>query len=272
MSESPDSLAPLVASAPHLPGVPTDQRRAIVLGASSGMGAALVEQLASEGYRVAAIARRSEKLEQLAAACEAAATSTGGAVLTRTHDVSDTAAIPELFEELVRELGGLDLVIFAAGIMPKVEPEEFNTEKDLAMLQVNLAGLIAWCNPVANYFRRQRSGTLVGISSVAGDRGRVGAPVYGTTKAAMNTYFESLRNRLSESGVHVLTIKPGFVDTQMTQGMDGLFWLISPEQAAAQILRAARSGAQVRYVPRQWWFLMTIIRCIPSFLFRKLNV
>jgi NAD(P)-dependent dehydrogenase (short-subunit alcohol dehydrogenase family) len=172
----------------------------------------------------------------------------------------------------VRELGGLDLLIFAAGIMPRVEPQEYDIEKDLALLSVNLAGCIAWCNPAANFFRSQRSGTLVGLSSVAGDRGRRGAPVYGAGKAAMNTYLESLRNRLSESGVHVVTIKPGFVDTQMTRGMDGLFWLISAEEAAAQILRAARGSAQVRYVPRQWWLLMTVIRSIPSFLFRRLNV
>jgi len=271
MSASP--AAPAVSSpAPHIPGVPTDRRRAIVLGASSGMGAALVRQLAGEGYRVAALARSADKLDELRASCSTAAEATGGEVLVRVHDVSDTDAVPALFEELVRELGGLDLVVFAAGIMPAVEPQEYDTEKDLAMVAVNLAGCIAWCNPAANYFRTQRWGTLVGISSVAGDRGRRGAPVYGTTKAAMNTYLESLRNRLSESGVHVVTIKPGFVDTRMTQGMDGLFWLISAEEAARQILVAARGRAQVRYVPRQWWVLLTVIRSIPSFLFRKLNV
>lgn len=257
--------------APPIPGVPSDRRRAIVLGASSGMGAALVRQLAGEGYRVAALARSADKLEALEEGCAAACAETGGRVLTRVHDVSDTDAVPALFEELVRELGGLDLLVFAAGIMPAVEPTEYDTEKDLSMLAVNLAGCIAWCNPAANYFRTQRWGTLVGISSVAGDRGRRGAPVYGTTKAAMNCYLESLRNRLSESGVHVLTIKPGFVETRMTAGMDGLFWLISAEEAARQILRAARGKAQVRYVPRQWWALMTVVRSIPSFVFRKLN-
>ncbi len=272
MSSSPDASATTHSLAPRIAGVPADQRRAIVLGASSGMGAALVRQLAAEGYSVAAVARRESKLKELSASCAASAAKSGGRVVVRAHDVGQTNEVPEVFESLVRELGGLDLVIFAAGIMPKVEPEEFDTDKDLAMLGVNLAGMIAWGNPTANYFRRQRSGTLVGISSVAGDRGRRGAPVYGTTKAAMNTYLESLRNRLSESGVHVLTIKPGFVATQMTEGMDGLFWLITPEEAAAQILSAARSSAQVRYVPRQWWGLMTVIRCIPSFLFRKLNV
>ena len=258
--------------APPLRGVPAGERRAIVVGASSGMGAALVRQLAGEGYRVAAIARRGEALEELRQACAEDAARTGGEVLVRAHDVANYGEVPELLEELVRELGGLDLFVFAAGVMPRVEPEEFDTAKDLSMIEVNLGGLVAWANPVAHLFRTQRSGTIVGVSSVAGDRGRRGAPVYGTTKAAMNTYLESLRNRLGESGVHVCTIKPGFVDTAMTSGMDGLFWLISPERAAELILKAARSRANVRYVPRQWFVLMTVIRCIPSFLFRKLSI
>jgi short-subunit dehydrogenase len=269
--EPPQPEAP-TPQAPALRGVPRDRRRAIVVGASSGMGAALVRQLASEGYRVAGIARRSDALEELRAECAPMAAATGGEVLTRTHDVADFDAAAGLFEELVVELGGLDLFIFAAGAMPKVGPCEFNTAKDLTMVEVNLGGLVAWANPVANLFRTQRSGTIVGISSVAGDRGRRGAPVYGATKAAMNTYLESLRNRLAESGVHVCTIKPGFVDTAMTAGMDGLFWLISAERAAQLILRAARGGANVRYVPRQWCLLMSVIRAIPSVIFRKLSI
>ncbi len=247
-------------------------KRAIVVGASSGMGAALVVQLVGEGYRVGAIARRAEVLEELQLGCAESAEEAVGEVLVRVHDVTDFGAVPELFEELVRALGGLDLFVFAAGIMPKVAADEFDSHKDLAMIEVNFGGLVAWMNPVARLFQSQRSGTIVGISSVAGDRGRSGAPVYGATKAAMNTYLESLRNRLGESGVTVCTIKPGFVDTAMTRGMDGLFWLISAERAAELILKAARYGATERYVPRQWFVLMTVIRAIPSFLFRKLNI
>ncbi len=275
MSASPTELTPPPSqepSPPAIPGVPPEERRAIVVGASSGMGAALVKQLAGEGYRVAAIARRAEALDELKAACAESAARSGGEVIVRAHDVSDFDAVADLFEDVVRELGGLDLYIFAAGIMPTVEAEEFDSAKDLSMIEVNLGGCVAWTNPVANLFRTQRHGTIVGLSSVAGDRGRVGAPVYGTTKAAMNTYLEALRNRLGECGVHVCTIKPGFVDTAMTAGLDGLFWLISPERAAELILKAARSRANVRYVPRQWFFLMTVIRCIPSFIFRKLSI
>ncbi len=242
---------------------PTSAGRAIVVGASSGIGAALVRQLAREGWRVAALARRGAELEALGKECGAQ---------VRTHDARDFDAVPELFESLVRELGGLELLVYAAAAMHRVGREEYDTQKDIEMVAVNLGGCIAWSNAAAVFFRSQRAGTIVGISSVAGERGRKGQPVYATTKAAMNTYLEALRNRLAESGVHVCTIKPGFVDTPMTRGQPGLFWLISAEEAAGQILKAVRARANERFVPRRWWFVACALRCIPSFLFRRLNV
>jgi NAD(P)-dependent dehydrogenase (short-subunit alcohol dehydrogenase family) len=266
-----ETAAPASAS-PTVFRTPPDQRRAIVVGASSGMGAALVRRLAREGYRVTALARRADKLEELAAEVGPEAERLGGGVFVQAHDVERVEDVPALFERLVRELGGLDLFIYAAGIMPAVGKDEYDTEKDLAQLQVNVAGCIAWGNETAKLFRTQRRGTMVGISSIAGDRGRKGSPVYCTTKAAMDTYLEALRNRLSEVGVHVCTIKPGFVDTAMTQGMDGLFWLISPDEAARQILSAARWRWNTRYVPLRWWMVGFIVRSIPSFLFKKLSI
>ncbi len=258
--------------APRLAGIPPEKRRALVVGASSGMGAALVRQLAGEGYRVCALARRSEELEALRESCAPLAAATGGQVSVRTHDVTDTAAIPALFEEIVRELGGLDLIVYAAGIMPAVGEQEFDTRKDVDMLRVNTEGCVAWCNPAAELFQTQREGTIVGISSIAGDRGRKGNPVYCTSKAAMNTYLEALRNRLGDYDVHVCTIRPGFVDTKMTQGMDGLFWLISPEEASKAILGAARNRVNVRYVPLRWMWVGLVLRLIPSFVFRRLSI
>lgn len=256
----------------RLRGAPVGKRRALVVGASSGIGAALVRQLASEGYAVTALARRAGELERLAEDAAPHAAASGGRVLALAHDVRDSAAVPALFERIVRELGGLDLFVYAAGVMPEVGPEEYDTEKDLAMLRVNLEGAIAWCNEVARLFATQRSGILVGISSVAGDRGRRGNPVYCTSKAALSTYLEALRNRLGERGVTVCTIKPGFVDTAMTRGKPGVFWLIGADTAARRILRAARAGVATRYVPMRWFWVMAVIRSIPSFLFRKLNV
>jgi len=241
--------------------------RAVVVGASSGIGAALVRRLAAEGAQVAALARRAEELEALRAGAEDSA----GDVSVYVHDVCDTAAAGALFEEVVRDLGGLDLMIYAAGIMPAVERDEYNTELDLAMLQVNVAGCAAWCNPTANLFSTQRSGTIVGISSIAGARGRKGNPMYGTTKAAMDHYLEALRNRLSDYGAHVCTIKPGYVATPMTEGVEGMFWVISADTAAERILRAARCRVNERYVPMRWGLVALVLRCIPSFLFKRLN-
>jgi NAD(P)-dependent dehydrogenase (short-subunit alcohol dehydrogenase family) len=260
------------ASPPKIRAVPLEKRRAVVVGASSGIGAALVKRLVGEGYRVAALARRAEMLESLRAECANGAASSGGQLFVHAHDVHDLAAIPALFEAIVRELGGLYLFVYAAGVMPEIGREEYDTEKDVEMIAVNLSGCVAWCNAAANYAHSQREGTIVGISSIAGDRGRKGNPVYCTTKAAMNTYLEALRNRLAEWGVHVCTIKPGFIDTAMTQGKPGLFWLISADECARKILSAARGRANERYVPRRWWLVGTIIQSIPSFLFRHLNV
>lgn len=264
-----ESAAP---APPKIRGVPPEKRRALVVGASSGIGAALVRELARRGYRVAALARRRDRLDELARECAPLARASGGSVHVHAHDVRDLAAIPALFETIARELGGLYLVVYATGVMPEVGREEYDTAKDVEMIAVNLSGCVAWCNVAATFMRSQREGTIVGISSVAGDRGRKGSPVYGTSKAAMNAYLESLRNRLAEWGVHVCTIKPGFIDTAMTRGKSGLFWLISADDCARRILSAARRRANVRYVPRRWWFVGTAIRSIPSCVFRHLNV
>jgi len=260
------------AAPPRVAGVPSSGRRALVVGASTGMGAALVRQLVAEGYAVGALARSADKLAELEEACREIGATSGGRVVTRAHDVTDFDAVPGLFEELVTDLGGLDLFVFSAGVMPSIEPREYSTAKDFDIVDVNVKGCIAWTNQTAQLFQTQRSGTIVGISSIAGDRGRKGNPVYCTSKAAMNTYLEALRNRLSEVGVHVCTIKPGYVATRMTEGMDGLFWVASPERAAEQILRAARAKANTRYVLRRWWMVGTVIKSIPSFLFRHLNI
>ena len=244
--------------------------RAIVVGASSGIGAALVRALARQGTRVAALARRADELERLRAAC--AADGASGAVIVRSHDVHAVGQVPALFEELVRELGGLDLVIYAAGVMPEIGKDEYDTPKDLDILAVNLSGCVAWCNPAAELFQSQRRGTLVGVSSIAGERGRKGNPVYGTSKAALNHYLEALRNRLGDCGVHVCTVKPGYVETRMTQGLGKALWMISADEAARQILSVARRKKNERFIPFRWLWVALVLRAVPSFLFRKTSI
>jgi len=155
-------------------GVPREERRAIVVGASSGIGAAIVRQLVHEGYRVAALARRADRLKTLAEECAPLGRSGAGSLSTYVHDVRRTGEIPELFERAARELGGVFLLVYAAAVMPETGRDEYDTPKDLEQISVNLSGCVAWCNAAVPLFRTQRAGTIVGISSIAGDRGRKG--------------------------------------------------------------------------------------------------
>jgi len=232
------------------------------------MGAEIAKQLASKGCTVALVARREAELSALAAEINQA----GGTARTYPHDVRDFDAVPALFQNICRDLGGLDLIIYAAGVMPRIREEEYNFEKDRAMIDVNVLGAVAWLNEAAVRFAATQAGTLVGISSVAGDRGRRGQPVYCTSKAALNTYLESLRNRLGRLGVRVVTIKPGPVDTPMTKGLDKLPLLIPAEEAARQIILAAENGVHTAYVPGTWRLIMAILRAIPSGIFKKMNI
>ncbi len=247
-------------------------KRAIVIGASSGIGAALVQRLALQGYTVAALARRENELRALANSVNGNfPKSSKSKVLVYGHDVNDTDVVPDLFQEIVRNLGGLDLIVYVAGVQPVVGEKEFNFDKDAAMINVNVLGAIVWLNQAAVRFERTGSGHIVGISSIAGDRGRVGSPVYNTSKAALNTYLEALRNRLSRRGVTVTTIKPGFVDTPNLANAAKTFWVISPEDAAAQIYLAIRRKRGTVYIPARWGLVGLIIRHIPSSIFRWMN-
>jgi decaprenylphospho-beta-D-erythro-pentofuranosid-2-ulose 2-reductase len=239
--------------------------RVIIVGASSGMGAALARQLAARGSRVAAVARRADQLETVRSAAP-------DRIRTYAFDATDVAATPALFERIAADLGGVDGLIYAAGVMPPIEEGEYTFEKDRAMVEVNLLGAMAWMNVAAARFEAARSGTIVGISSVAGDRGRRKNPAYTATKGALSIYLEALRNRCTRYGVNVVTVKPGFVDTDMTKGLPGLFWLISADEAAAGILNLVdRRNSASGYVPGRWALVMFIVRHIPSFVFRRLN-
>ncbi|MBK9383874.1 MAG: SDR family NAD(P)-dependent oxidoreductase [Planctomycetes bacterium] len=243
-------------------------KHALVIGASSGIGEELAVQLARQGARVAVVARRAEELERVARRIREA----GGTVFAHAHDVRSYAEVDPLFDRIVDELGGLDCAVYAAGVMPRVAEGEYDFAKDRAMLEVNLVGCVAWLNRAALHCEAQRSGTILGVSSIAGERGRRGAPVYCTSKAGMTAYLEALRNRCSRYGVNVVTAKPGFIDTPMTHGMTGLFWLISAEEAARRILRLADGRGRSGFVPWRWSLVAFVLKRIPSFLFRKSNI
>lgn len=241
-------------------------KKVIVVGASSGIGAEIAKELLKSGAYVTLIARREEELHKLVAEIPSSK------YCIIKHDVSHFAEASKYFADAIKIMEGLDEIYYCAGILEKVAIDEFSIEKDIRMLTINTLGAFAWLNTAADYFQKKNSGKIIGISSIAGDRGRVGSPAYNTSKAALNTYLESLRNRLARKGIQVLTVKPGFIDTDMTKGMKGLFWLISANTAAKIILKAAANGKENIYVPARWALVGLIIRMIPSFIFKKLNI
>ncbi|MBI3722147.1 MAG: SDR family NAD(P)-dependent oxidoreductase, partial [Fimbriimonas ginsengisoli] len=138
------------------------------------------------------------------------------------------------------------------------------------MVEANFLGAVAWLNQAAIRFQNTRQGTIVGVGSVAGDRGRRGQPVYNATKAALATYLEALRNRLSRYGVKVVTVKPGPTQTEMTASL-GLKAVPTAEATARRILaKAGRTGE--RYLSPVHWVVFTILRNVPSPIFRRLKL
>lgn len=241
----------------------------IVVGASSGIGAALARRLCLEGRKVAMLARRENELRAVAGTIDKAI---GRQVaFPYVHDAAVPAEVEPLLQRIESDLGPVDELHFVAGVMPEVGPDEFTFEKDRLQMQVNALGCIAWVDAVAGPFQKRGNACIVGVSSVAQDRGRTGRPGYHASKAAMDTFLESTRNRLWKHGVQVTTIRPGFVETPMTAGLK-LKGAIAADTAAALILKARDRRRTIAYVPFKWRLIMFVIRNIPSFLFRRMTI
>ena len=247
------------------------RRRAIIIGASDGIGAALARRLAREGYTLALLARRADKLESLCSEINQMAGEPRAQAYV--HDVAEYEKVPPLLRRIVADLGGLDLVVFVAGVnYPPGGIDKYNFENDRRMIEVNLMGAMAWLSPVAEMFQSAKAGQIVGIGSVAGDRGRVGNPGYNTSKAGLATYLEALRNRLTRHGVNVLTVKPGFVQTEMLKAAQGATpFTIPVEKAVEDIWKAMGKRRQLIYTPPIWRWIMLAIQLTPSFIFRRLS-
>jgi decaprenylphospho-beta-D-erythro-pentofuranosid-2-ulose 2-reductase len=243
--------------------------KCLIIGASSGIGAELAKQLGGHGCPVALVARRKTELDDIAFEINRVA----GRELAKAYvaDVTDYESAPGIIQMVVDDLGGLDVAIYSSGVMPTIAPDEYDFDKDRSVIDVNVAGAVAWLNPIADRFARQRAGTIVGIGSVAGDRGRRGYPVYNSSKAFLETYLEALRNRLGQHGVDVVTIKPGFIHTPMTEGVKMPIPGANPDSTAREIIAAIESGSGVYYTPGFWKWIMLAIKLVPSPIMQKLK-
>ena len=247
------------------------RKRAILVGSSGGIGSALARKLADEGYSLALFDRNADPLQKVCDEINAKAGQTRA--LAFPHDVTKYDAIPASLRKAIADLGGLDLFVYVAGYIYFPQLTEFNFEQDRRMVEVNLLGAMAWMDEVAALFQTAKSGQIVGVSSVAGDRGRIGNPGYNTSKGGFTTYLEALRNRLTRHGVNVITVKPGMVKTEMLSlpNAPRPVLAVTPEHAANDIYKAILKRKQAVYTASIWRWVMLAIRHVPSVIFRRLN-
>ena len=238
-------------------------QKAIVIGASSGIGRALARVLAANGYAVGLAARRLPLLAELQQEI-------GPHARVKQIDVTDTARAMTQLGELIEELQGVDLIVLNSGfgqINPALDwPAEDET------IRVNVHGFAAMANVAMRYFIGRGQGHLVGISSVAALRGYHETPAYGASKAFMSIYLDSLRQKAFRLGlpIAVSEIRPGFVDTAMVQ-TPHRFWVASPEVAARQMFRDITRRKSRCYVTRRWIFIAWLMKIVPDWIYYRLG-
>ncbi|HKP75784.1 MAG TPA: SDR family NAD(P)-dependent oxidoreductase, partial [Longimicrobiaceae bacterium] len=188
-------------------------------------------------------------------------------------DALDFAAHAGFAAELIAAEGeALEGVVVAFGWMGDAERARHDAEEARRTIDVNFTAVVSLLTPLADHLERRGAGFVCVISSVAGDRGRQSNYVYGAAKGGLTVYLQGLRNRLFPAGVRVITVKPGFVDTRMTFGLEGTFLVARPERVAKGIVRAIERGADEVYLPGFWRPVMMAIRAVPERVFKRLKL
>lgn len=237
-------------------------KKAIVIGATSGIGKSITELLIQNDYVVGVIGRRTELLQSLK--------EKNPKQICNSHmDVQELSSIESICNELVQQIGGLDLLIISAGIGDENKSLDFSIENNV--IKTNIQGFTCVANWGMNYFKKQGHGHLVNISSIAGLMGNGEAPSYNATKAFQINYLEGLRLNADKSGAEIIVtdVRPGYVDTDMAKG-DGMFWVATVEKAAQQIFTAIKRKKKVVYITKRWRIIGIILKILPYSVLRKL--
>lgn len=239
-----------------------NKKKAIIVGATSGIGRELAKLLSNNNYIVGITGRRTILLEEIKS-------ENPTSYFIKTLDITDTEQTEQRLNELKKEIGGLDLLILSSGIGDLNDNLDFEIEK--RTIETNVLGFTLITNWAFNYFEEQKSGHLVAISSVGGLRGSRQAPAYNATKSFQMNYLEGLRQKAKKlnTNISVTDIRPGFVDTDMAKG-EGLFWVSKVDKAAQQIFDAINRKKRVAYVTKRWRIIASILKNLPRPIYDKM--
>jgi len=242
-------------------------RFVLILGANSDIAKALAEVMAKDGWNLYLASRRLEPLRRLASD------------LTIRYEISAHALGFDALDYQTHQFfyNGLEPkpegAVLCFGYLGSQEAAQEDFDQARRIIEINFLGAVSILEIIARDLERRQRGFIVGISSVAGDRGRASNYIYGSSKAAFSTYLQGLRQRLYPSGVHVLTVKPGFVATKMTKDLDLPKALVTPpEKVAKEIYRALKARKDILYTPFYWRFIMGLIKAVPERAFKRLKM
>ncbi len=242
-------------------------KTALVMGATSDIGRAIARQLAHRGYALQLTARDPVRLER---EVQDLWVRTGAAVTSYCWDAlrdGGGASFLDTLDPLP------DVAVCVVGLLGDQAESQRDGVAAERVMCTNYVGPALLMGALAKLFEQRGSGVLVGVSSVAGERGRASNYVYGSAKAGLTAFLSGLRNRLARSGIHVVTVKPGFVRTRMTDGMDLPARLTAtPQEVAAAVVQAIRRRRDVVYVRRVWRPIMLIVRALPERIFKRLKL
>jgi short-subunit dehydrogenase len=242
----------------------------LVIGATSSIAQAYLEQVANKEKQLFLVARDKDKLN---AVKNNLSIKNEANIATFVLDVNNHDKFDDMLNLSKSFLDHINIILIAHGTLP--DQEKCNSNINLARQEfnTNATSTILLCQKVGNLLEKQKSGLLAVITSVSGDRGRQGNYIYGAAKGAVNIFLQGLRNRLTKSGVSVLTVKPGFVDTPMTAHLPKNLLFSKPEKIANGIVRAInKNKSKEIYLPRYWRIIMFIIKSIPGKIFNKLSL
>ncbi|MEE2657925.1 MAG: SDR family oxidoreductase [Candidatus Latescibacterota bacterium] len=245
-------------------------KRALILGARSDIAVALSEQLAAQGCDVILAARRSDSLEPIASDLRLRHERQVDLLEFDARDLHSHADLAERARKTAK--GDFDVVICVFGYLGDQQLGRRDTKEMATTLEVNFTAAAICVSHLANDLEARNTGGIIGISSVAGDRGRQSNYLYGAAKGGFSLFLQGLRNRLHGTGVHVLTVKPGFVDTRMIEGRDDIVLAAPPERVATDILRAYRARRDVLYTPWFWRWILLVVRLLPESIFKRLRL